>query len=109
MEIQITGHHLDITKSMRQHVNRRLKKIENHFQHPTTTDVVLHKDKSSWQAEATIRGRKILIHAKSEAQNVFSAVDSLSHKLDRQVIKHKERLTSRGRSYDKHKEVLDRR
>ena len=97
MEVQITGHHANVTDSMRKHVNRRLKKIENHFQYPTTTDVILQKMKASWLAEATIRGRKISIHAKSEAQDVFSAVDALSHKLDRQVIKHKERLTDRFR------------
>ncbi len=97
MEVQITGHHAHVTDSMRSHVNRRLKKIENHFQHPTTTDVILQKMKASWLAEATIRGRKIAIHAKSEAQDVYSAVDSLSHKLDRQIMKHKERSTDRVR------------
>ncbi len=97
MEVQISGHHLHITDTMRQHVNRRLKKVGNHFQRPTTTDVVLQKLKETWMAEATIRGSKITIHAKSEARDVYSAVDSLSHKLDRQVIKHKERLTSHNR------------
>ena len=98
MEVQISGHHAQVTESMRKHVNRRLKKIGNHFRYPTTTDVILEKMKASWMAEATIRGRKVSIHAKSEARDVFSAVDSLSHKLDRQIIKHKERSKDRFRN-----------
>ncbi len=97
MDVEISGHHADVTESMRKHVNRRLKKIGNHFTQPTTTDVVLQKMRVSWLAEATIRGRKVVIHAKSEAQDFYAAVDALSHKLDRQVIKHKERFTDRFR------------
>lgn len=106
MEIQITGHHLHITPAIRRHVSRRLKKVENHVHLPTTTDVVVHRAKTSWTVEATVRGPRVTIHAKSEAEDVFAAIDSISHKLDRQLLKHKERLTSRGRSNGKMKNAV---
>lgn len=100
MEISITGHHLNVTDSLRNYVNKRLKKVENHFRQPTKVDVILHKEKSSFQSEATIHARKVSIHAKSEASDMFTAIDAMSNKLDRQVIKHKELRTDHGRRSD---------
>ena len=105
MEIMVSGHHMDITKGLRSHVDKRLQKVENHFNQPTTTDVVLHKEKSTCFAEATIHGRNISIHAKAQAHDFFAAIDSMSHKLDRQVLKHKERLTDHSRHNDKNKTI----
>ncbi|MDE0310417.1 MAG: ribosome-associated translation inhibitor RaiA [Acidiferrobacterales bacterium] len=100
MEITITGHHMNITDSVREYVNKRLKKVGNHFRHPTKVDVILHKEKSTFQSEATVHARKVYIHAKSEAPDMFKAIDAMSSKLDRQVIKHKELRTDHGRHSD---------
>ncbi len=100
MEVSITGHHLNITDSIRDYVNKRLKKVENHFRQPTKVEVILHKEKSSFQSEATIHGSRISIHAKSEASDMFAAIDAMSSKLDRQVVKHKEMRTDHGRHSD---------
>ena len=105
MEILITGHHMTVTTAIREHINKRLKKIENHFSQPTTIDVVLNKEKSSYQSEATIHGKKVSIHAKSVGNDMFSAIDSMSRKLDRQVVKHKEKLTNHGRHNDRQKSI----
>ncbi len=105
MEISVTGHQVNITDVIREYVNKRLKKVGNHFRQPTTVDVVLHKEKSSFQSEATIHGRKIAIHAKSEATDMFAAIDSMSNKLDRQIVKHKERLTDHGRHSDRQRTI----
>ncbi len=98
MDISITGHHVHVTDSIREYVNKRLKKIENHFRQPTSVDVILHKEHDAFQLEATLHGKKMSIHAHSESTDMFSAIDAMSSKLDRQVIKHKERLTDHGRN-----------
>ena len=97
MDISITGHHVHITDSVRAYVNKRLKKIENHFRQPANVEVVLHKEHDSYHLEATIHAKKIAIHASSQSNDMYCAIDSMSSKLDRQVIKYKERLTSHGK------------
>ena len=105
MDISITGHHVHITDSIRTYVSKRLKKVENHFRQPTSVDVVFQKEHDSYHLEATIHGKKMAIHARSRSMDMFRAIDSISSKLDRQVIKHKERLTSHGKHGNRPVEV----
>ena len=105
MEISISGHHMSITDSIREYVNKRLKKVENHFHQPTKVDVILHREKSCFQSEATIHGRRVSIHAKSQAADMFTAIDSMTSKLDRQVVKHKELRTDHGRHSDRQRTI----
>ncbi len=96
MNISITGHHVHVTDSVRRYINKRLKKIENHFHQPTNVEIVLHKEHDSFQLEATLHGKKLSIHAHSHSTDMFRAIDTLSNKLDRQVVKYKERRTNHG-------------
>lgn len=105
MEITVTGHHLNVTDSIRDYVIKRLRKVENHFRQPTKVEVILQKEKSTYQSEATIHGRRVSIHAKSEAPDMFSAIDAMSTKLDRQVVKHKEMRTDHGRHSDRQRTI----
>jgi len=105
MDISITGHHIQVTDSIRNYVSKRLKKVENHFRQPTSVDVILHKEHDAYHLEATIRGKKMSIHAKARSMDMFGAIDAMSSKLDRQVIKHKERLTHRDKGGHRHTAV----
>ena len=98
MEISITGHHITVRDSIRNYVNKRLKKVENHFRQPTSVDVILRKEGGSYRLEATLHGKKMSIHAHSHSTDIFRAIDAMSSKLDRQVLKHKERLTNHGKN-----------
>ena len=60
MNISITGHHVHVTDSVRRYINKRLKKIENHFHQPTNVEIVLHKEHDSFQLEATLHGKKTI-------------------------------------------------
>ena len=93
MQITISGQHMDITESLHNHVSGKVEKITRHFDHVTNTNVVLHVEKTRHIAEATINTKGAMIHASSTAEDMYSAIDSMVHKLDRQVIKHKEKLT----------------
>jgi len=93
MQINITGHQLDLTDSLKFHVNDKLSKIEKHFDHITNIDVVLNVEKIRQQAEATINAKGISIHANAESENMYNSIDMLAQKLDSQVIKHKEKIS----------------
>jgi len=95
MQINVTGQQIDVTEPLRNYVHEKIGKIQRHFDHVTTTNVVLHfeKKKNRHTVEATINAKGAQLHADSEGQDMYAAIDELADKLDRQVLKHKEKLT----------------
>ena len=93
MQISVSGHHIEITESLHNHVSEKVEKIVRHFDHVSNTDVVLGVEKKRHMAEATINAKGATIHASSTCDDMYAAIDSMVGKLDRQVIKHKEKLT----------------
>ena len=93
MQLNVTGHHVDVTPALRRHVGAKLARLERHFDHVSDIHCVLTTEKSCHKAEATVHLEGGTIHAEAVAQGMYAAVDSLIDKLDRQVKKHKEKLT----------------
>lgn len=98
MHIDITGHHVEITDSMRDYVTGKFERLERHFDMVTKTHVILTVEKNRQKAEATIHLKGVDIYADSEDEDMYTAIDSLTDKLDRQIKKHKEKLTDHHRS-----------
>ena len=98
MNIDITGHHIDLTDSLRAYVNEKFERLERHFDHVTNTHVILSVQKQSQKAEATIHVTGGNLFADASSEDMYAAIDSLTDKLDRQVIKHKEKMTDHHRS-----------
>lgn len=92
MQINLTGHHVEITDSLRDYVNSKFAKLERHFDNITIVHVVLTLEKTQQIAEAKINLSGGEIFATSEQDDMYAAIDGLFDKLDRQVIKHKEKL-----------------
>nr|WP_136251843.1 ribosome hibernation promoting factor [Ningiella ruwaisensis] len=92
MQINLTGHHVDITDSLRNYVDTKFEKLERHFDHITNVHVILNVEKLNQKAEATVHLNGGEIFANAEHTDMYAAIDSLIDKLDRQVIKHKEKL-----------------
>ncbi|MGK0296588.1 MAG: putative sigma-54 modulation protein [Gammaproteobacteria bacterium] len=94
MQINLTGHHLDITPALRSFVHEKLERIERHFDHITNIHVILTVEKGRQKAEASIHVNKGNIFANAQHDDMYAAIDMLIDKLDRQVIKHKEKLSN---------------
>jgi len=94
MQINTSGHHLELTPAIKTYVDAKLQKLERHNDRITNISVILSVDKLEQKAEATIHlnGKEFFANANSE--DLYAAIDSLSDKLDRQLIKHKEKLKS---------------
>lgn len=93
MQINLTGHHLEITDSLRKYVYEKFERIERHFDHINNVHVILQVEKLRQIAEAKLNVNGGEIFANSESEDMYAAIDTLIDKLDRQVIKHKEKLT----------------
>ncbi len=98
MQLNLTGHHVDLTAPMRDYVNSKMERLERHFDHVTDIHVVLSVEKQRHKAEATMNVSGGTLFADSVQEDMYAAIDSLVDKLDRQVKKHKEKLTDHHRS-----------
>lgn len=92
MQINLTGHHVEITDSLRDYVNSKFARLERHFDNITIVHVVLTLEKLQQIAEAKINLSGGEIFATCQQEDMYAAIDGLFDKLDRQVIKHKEKL-----------------
>lgn len=93
MNLQLTGHHVDITPALRDYVLNKLDRVTRHFDHVIDVNVVLTVDKLQQKVEATVHVRGKDLHAQSIEPDMYAAIDILADKLDRQVLKHKEKIT----------------
>ncbi len=98
MHINVTGHQVEVTEPLRQYAAEKIGRIHKHFDHVTTTNIVLHVQKTRHIAEATIHAKGAQLHANAEGADMYAAIDALADKLDRQVLKHKEKTTSHHRA-----------
>ena len=94
MQLNISGHHLDITPALKQHTNDKLSKIKHHFDQVMNGNIILEVQKDVQTAEATIHLRGVDLFAKAESNDMYASIDKLINKLDSQILRHKEKLHS---------------
>lgn len=95
MNLNLTGRHLDITPAIRQHVTEKIAKIKSHFDGVMDVAVTLSVDKLRQKAEGSVHlsGKDVFVEA--EDDNLYVAIDGMVEKLERQIIKHKEKYAAR--------------
>jgi putative sigma-54 modulation protein len=93
MQLNVTGHHVDVTPALRDYVATKLQRLERHFDHVSDVHCILTVEKLAHKAEATIHLSGSTIHADSTENDMYAAIDGLIDKLNRQVRKHKEKMT----------------
>jgi putative sigma-54 modulation protein len=89
MQLNITGHHVEITDAMREFVSSKFAKLEQYFDRINQVYVVLSVEKVQRVAEATLHVNGGELHATSEHQDMYAAIDGL---VDKQLNKHKDKL-----------------
>ena len=95
MNLNLTGNHLDITPAIRDYVVAKLDRITRHFDHVIDVQVVMSVAKLRHKVEANLHARGKDIHVEAVELDMYAAIDVLVDKLDRQVVKHKEKLALR--------------
>jgi len=95
MNLQLTGRHLEITPAIREYTTGKFGKIKRHFDNVIDVKIILSVEKLKQKAEATVHisGKDVFVECENE--NLYTAIDSLVNKLDRQVLKHKEKISAR--------------
>jgi putative sigma-54 modulation protein len=94
MNLNLTGVHLDVTPAIRAYVVAKMDRVNRHFDHVIDVNVILSVDKLRQKCEANVHVRGKEIHAESIDPDMYAAIDSLADKLDRQVLKYKEKASA---------------
>ncbi len=90
MNLNISGHHIDMTEALHAYVGDKMARIERHFDHCIIdAEVVLEVKKLRHKAEATMHLRGATLHAEATKEDMYAAIDSMVDKLDRQTLRHK--------------------
>jgi putative sigma-54 modulation protein len=92
MNLNITGRRFEITSSLRDHIQNKFIKIKNHFDHVIDVKFILSVEKLDNIVDATIHLPHQDINAKSVSTDMYKSIDLTINKIDRQVIKYKERF-----------------
>ncbi|MES9993461.1 MAG: ribosome-associated translation inhibitor RaiA [Candidatus Thiodiazotropha sp.] len=94
MQISVTGHHVDVTNALKSYVDSKFERLERHFDNVINVHVILSVEKMRQKAEATMQVNGASVYADSVQEDMYAAIDLLTDRLDRQVIKHKEKMKS---------------
>lgn len=92
MHLNVSGHHVEVTESLRGYVASKIEKIERHFDLVSDVNCILTVEKLRHKAEATIKVNGGTIYADNTEEDMYAAIDGLVDKLDRRVRKYKEKL-----------------
>ena len=91
MNLNLTGNHLPITPAIRDYVVVKLLRVTRHFDHVIDVNVVMSVEKLRHKVEVNLHTRGKDIHVEAVEPDMYAAIDALADKLDRQVVKHKEK------------------
>lgn len=92
MQLSVSGHHVEITDSLRDYVETKIEKLERHFDIVSDVHCILTVEKLRHKAEATVNVNGGTIYADATKEDMYAAIDGLIDKLDRRVRKYKEKL-----------------
>jgi len=94
MQVSITGHHVEVTAAMKQHVEEKIGKLKRHFDNVVDVHVILTVEKLEQKAEATVQISGAKLFAEDTQENMYTAIDHMVDKLDRQILKHKDKTSA---------------
>jgi putative sigma-54 modulation protein len=97
MQLSISGHHLDVSEALKNYVTEKFQRLERHFDHVIDVHVILSVEKLVQKAESTVQVNGAKLFAEDSQDDLYAAIDGLIDKLDRQIIRHKEKLNDHGR------------
>jgi ribosomal subunit interface protein len=95
MQVNISGQHLEVTDTLRSYVNEKFERLARHFDRITNVQVIMQVEKLKQKIEATLHVAGGEVVANAEHEDMYAAIDLLADKLDRQLIKHKEKQIER--------------
>ena len=105
MNFTVSGHHVSVTPAIRDYVVSKFDRVNRHFDSVIDINVILSVEKLAHKAEVSMHVRGKDIHVETVDDNMYAAIDTLADKLDRQVLKYKDRAYNHNHAPLKRQEV----
>ena len=105
MNLNVSGHQLDVTPAIRNYVSSKLERVTRHFDHVIDAHVILSVEKDTQKAEITLHVRGKDIHCECKQSDLYAAIDLLVDKLDRQVLRYKDKLKGKPQVAVKRRDI----
>ena len=100
MQLTLTGHHVEVTDSLKAYVKEKFSRLDRHFDQVLDSHVILTVERLRQKAEASIHVSGSTIFADAVGEDMYASIDAMVDKLDRQVVKHKEKMTNHHRNHN---------
>ena len=94
MQLSVKGRNLEVTDALRSYAEEKLRRLTKYFEHIVTANVVLSLEKHRQIAEVTLRVRDLTIRAEESTEDLYSSIDLVVEKLERQILRYKERIAA---------------
>ncbi len=94
MQVNITFRHLDPTEALKSHVRDRVAHVQKYIDRPSEAHAVLHVENLDHHAEITVKAGRFLLRGTAKTQDMYASIDAAADKIERQLKKHKEKLSS---------------
>ncbi|MDY7025862.1 MAG: ribosome-associated translation inhibitor RaiA [Pseudomonadota bacterium] len=95
MQLIVSGQNIDVTESLKTYAQTKFERLERHFDQITSATAILGLESNLHHAEVTLHVKGNDLFADAKEDDMYKAIDATMHKLDRQLIKHKEKLVAR--------------
>ena len=105
MNLNVSGHHVEVTPAMRTYVRTKIERVTRHFDHVIDAHVILTVEKLRQKAEVTLHVPGRDLHCECENADLYAAIDLLADKLDRQVLRYKDKLQTKPADALKHSKL----
>ncbi len=104
MLFNIRGNKIEVTDAIRDYIEKKIGKLNKYFNNPEeiTASVVIKTSGINQIVEITIPIKKTILRAEERNKDLYSAIDLVLEKLERQIRKNKTRMK-------KQKEVINRK
>ena len=96
MKLIIKGKHIDVTNSIEDYIRKKMKKLEKYYDQIMEATATVSIEKNRQIFEVTLQAKKAIIRAEEESDNLFTSIDRVVEKLERQIIKYKEKLYNKS-------------
>jgi putative sigma-54 modulation protein len=95
MKLIIKGKHIDVTDSVESYIRKKMKKLDKYFDQIMDATATVSAEKNRQIFEVTMQAKKAIIRAEEESDSIYTSIDRVVEKLERQIIKYKEKLYSK--------------
>jgi putative sigma-54 modulation protein len=105
MQTSVTFKNLDPSDHLKSYVSDKLNRFDKYMYNPGEASVVLSVEKFRHIAEVNIVGDRLTINGKEETEDMYSAIDMVLDKLEKQIKKNKQKVRDRRAGKGKSKVV----